>query len=131
MPTRRSLFSALPRITCVPAYGSMRQWAIVETINCQALTTESRIAAAIVKKRERMTSRMSRESKAQATHVAAMKIVEAEKLQHRSKTVRLRQLRLANQAEPDKDDLLRKQNYASRGLRLIQEKNPPTKPRHE
>jgi hypothetical protein len=50
-----------------------------------------------------MTSRISRESKAQATHIAAMKIVEAEKAQHRLKTARLRQLRLAHQAEADED----------------------------
>jgi len=45
----------------------------------------------------------SRDSKAQATHVAAMKIVEAEKAKHRLKTARLRQLRLAKQAEADAD----------------------------
>ena len=50
-----------------------------------------------------MTSRTSRESKAQATHLAAMKIVEAEKVQHRLKTARLRQLRLAQQTEADED----------------------------
>lgn len=50
-----------------------------------------------------MTSRTSRESKAQATHVAAMRIVEAEKAQHRLKTARLRQMRLAHQAEADED----------------------------
>jgi hypothetical protein len=50
-----------------------------------------------------MTSRTSRDSKAQATHVAAMKIVEAEKVQHRLKTARLRQLRLAHQAETNED----------------------------
>ena len=50
-----------------------------------------------------MTSRMSRESKAQATHVAAMSIVEAEATQRRLKTARLRQLRLAHQAEADGD----------------------------
>jgi hypothetical protein len=50
-----------------------------------------------------MTSRLSRESKAQATHVAAMRIVEAEKVQHRLKTARLRQLRLASRAQADED----------------------------
>ncbi|MGE0240198.1 MAG: hypothetical protein AB7S59_15875 [Parvibaculaceae bacterium] len=45
----------------------------------------------------------SRDTKAQATHVAAMKIVEAEKAQHRLKTARLRQLRLAQQGKADED----------------------------
>jgi hypothetical protein len=48
-----------------------------------------------------MTSRMNRESKAQATHVAAMQIVEAEKAQQKLKTARLRQLRLTQQAKTE------------------------------
>ncbi|MGE3871678.1 MAG: hypothetical protein AB7F74_01855 [Parvibaculaceae bacterium] len=48
-----------------------------------------------------MTSRMNRESKAQATHVAAMRIVEAEKAQQKLKIARLRQLRLTQQAKID------------------------------
>ena len=45
----------------------------------------------------------SRDTKAQATHVAAMKIVATEKAQHASKTTRLRQLRLAQQRKADED----------------------------
>ncbi|MGE0007153.1 MAG: hypothetical protein AB7S92_16375 [Parvibaculaceae bacterium] len=45
----------------------------------------------------------SRDSKAQATHVAAMKIVAAEKAQHLMKTARLRQLRLAQQGKADEE----------------------------
>lgn len=51
-----------------------------------------------------MVSRTARESKAQSTHAAAMKIIEAEQAQRRLKTVRLRMLRLARQAEADKKD---------------------------
>lgn len=53
-----------------------------------------------------MTSRMNRESKAQATHVAAMRIVEAEQAQQKLKTARLRQLRLARQAKTEADEKL-------------------------
>ena len=45
----------------------------------------------------------SRDSKAQATHAAAMKIVAAERAQHLSKTARLRQLRLAQTPESEMD----------------------------
>jgi hypothetical protein len=53
-----------------------------------------------------MTSRMNRESKAQATHIAAMQIVEAEKVQQKLKTARLRQLRLAQQAKAEANEKL-------------------------
>ena len=46
-----------------------------------------------------MVSRNNRDSKAVATHVAAMKIVETERAQGRLKTDRLKALRLARQAE--------------------------------
>jgi len=48
-----------------------------------------------------MVSRTDRESKAQSTHVAAMKIIEAEQNNRRLKIARLRELRLANQAEAE------------------------------
>lgn len=48
-----------------------------------------------------MVSRTAREFKAQSTHVTAMKIIEAEQKQRRLKTARLRELRLANQAEAE------------------------------
>lgn len=48
-----------------------------------------------------MVSRTAREFKAQSTHLTAMKIIEAEQKQRRLKTARLRELRLANQAEPE------------------------------
>jgi hypothetical protein len=51
-----------------------------------------------------MVSRTARESKAQVTHVAAMRIIEAEKMQQIMKTARLRKLRLARQCEADKKD---------------------------
>ncbi|WP_119275065.1 hypothetical protein [Taklimakanibacter deserti] len=51
-----------------------------------------------------MVSRTARESKAQSTHVAAMRIIEAEKAQQQLKTARLRKLRLARQGEADKKD---------------------------
>lgn len=48
-----------------------------------------------------MVSRTAREFKAQSTHLTAMKIIEAEQKQRRLKTARLRELRLANQPEPE------------------------------
>jgi hypothetical protein len=51
-----------------------------------------------------MVSRTARESKAQSTHVAAMRIIEAEKTQQRLKTARLRKLRQARQGEADRKD---------------------------
>lgn len=51
-----------------------------------------------------MASRVAKEFKAQSTHVAAMKIIEAEQKQHQMKTARLRQLRLARQDEADKGE---------------------------
>ncbi len=48
-----------------------------------------------------MVSRTAREFKAQSTHLSAMKIIEAEQKQRRLKTARLRELRLANQVEPE------------------------------
>lgn len=48
-----------------------------------------------------MVSRTDRESKAQSTHAAAMKIIEAEQNNRRLKIARLRELRLANQAEAE------------------------------
>ncbi len=48
-----------------------------------------------------MASRTDRESKAQSTHVAAMKIIETEQNNRRLKTARLRELRLANQTEAE------------------------------
>jgi hypothetical protein len=51
-----------------------------------------------------MASRTARESKAQSTHVTAMKIIDAEQRHQQLKTARLRKLRLAQQAEADKND---------------------------
>jgi hypothetical protein len=51
-----------------------------------------------------MASRTARESKAQSTHVAAMRIIEAEQMQQQAKTARLRKLRLAQQAQADRND---------------------------
>ena len=45
----------------------------------------------------------SKDSKAQATHTAAMKIVETERSQRLLKTARLRQLRLAEQAKAEEN----------------------------
>lgn len=50
-----------------------------------------------------MVSRTARESKAQLTHAAAMRIIETEKTQQQLKTARLRKLRLA-QDEADRKD---------------------------
>ena len=50
-----------------------------------------------------MVSRTARESKAQLTHIAAMRIIESEKTQRQQKTARLRKLRLA-QDESDRKD---------------------------
>jgi hypothetical protein len=52
----------------------------------------------------RMASRTARESKAESTHVTAMKIIAAEQKQQQVKTARLRKLRLARLAEADKND---------------------------
>ncbi len=49
-----------------------------------------------------MVSRTARESKAELIHIAAMKIVAAEKAQLQSKTARLRKLRLARETEENK-----------------------------
>jgi hypothetical protein len=46
-----------------------------------------------------MVNRKARDAKADAIHVAAMKIIEAETAQRQLKTARLRALRLARQAE--------------------------------
>jgi hypothetical protein len=51
-----------------------------------------------------MASRTARESKAQSTHATAMKIIEAEQKQQQLKTARLRKLRLAQQAQIDRND---------------------------
>lgn len=51
-----------------------------------------------------MVSRTARESKAQSTHVAAMRIIEAEQKQRELKTARLRKLRLATETEAEKTD---------------------------
>ena len=51
-----------------------------------------------------MANRTGRESKAQVTHVTEMKIVDDEQARQRLKIARLRSLRLAQQAEADKDD---------------------------
>ena len=48
-----------------------------------------------------MVSRNNRDAKADATHLAAMKIVEAERRHLQVKTDRLRALRLARQAESE------------------------------
>jgi len=48
-----------------------------------------------------MANRKNRTSAAQATHVTAMRIVEAERARGRNKTLRLRELRLAKEAEVD------------------------------
>ena len=48
-----------------------------------------------------MANRKNRASTAEATHVTAMKIVEAERADGRNKTTRLRELRLAKEAKPD------------------------------
>lgn len=49
-----------------------------------------------------MVSRTARESKAQSTHTAAMRIIETEQKQRQLKTARLRKLRLATEAETEK-----------------------------
>jgi hypothetical protein len=46
-----------------------------------------------------MTRRSVSESKADATHAAAMQIIDAEALHRRMKTIRLRELRLAQEAQ--------------------------------
>ena len=48
-----------------------------------------------------MVNRESRETKAETTHVVAMKIVETERTQGRVKTDRLRALRLAQEAKDE------------------------------
>lgn len=48
-----------------------------------------------------MVTRNNRDTKADATHLAAMKIVEAERTHRQVKTDRLRALRLARQAETE------------------------------
>ena len=45
-----------------------------------------------------MTNKSAGESRAEATHVAAMRIIDAEVQQRRLKTNRLRELRLAQEA---------------------------------
>lgn len=55
-----------------------------------------------------MVSRTTREFKAQTTHVAAMKIIEAEQKQRQLKTDRLRKLRLASQTDVEEDHVSRK-----------------------
>jgi hypothetical protein len=59
-----------------------------------------------------MVSRTSREFKAQSTHVTAMEIIAAEQKQHQLKTDRLRQLRLASQAQAEKDTASEKDRRA-------------------
>jgi hypothetical protein len=48
-----------------------------------------------------MANRKNRPSAAEATHVTAMRMVEAEQALGRKKTTRLRELRLAKEAEVD------------------------------
>jgi hypothetical protein len=60
---------------------------------------ETSLAAAALRQQGTMVSRKARDAKADAVHVAAMKIIEAENAQRRLKTARLRALRLARQAE--------------------------------
>ncbi len=55
-----------------------------------------------------MVNRTTREFKAQSTHVAAMKIIEAEQKQRRMKTDRLRRLRMASQVAAEEDHVSRK-----------------------
>lgn len=55
-----------------------------------------------------MVSRTTREFKAQTTHVAAMKIIEAEQKQRQLKTDRLRKLRLASQVKLEEDHVSQK-----------------------
>jgi hypothetical protein len=55
-----------------------------------------------------MVSRTTREFKAQSTHVAAMKIIEAEQKQRQLKTDRLRKLRMATQVEAKVDHVSQK-----------------------
>jgi hypothetical protein len=58
----------------------------------------------MLKGAERMASRTARESKAQSTHVTAMRIIEAEQKQQQLKTARLRKLRLAQQTQANRND---------------------------
>ena len=49
-----------------------------------------------------MAKRSVSESKADATHSAAMRIIEAEALHRRMKTARLKELRLASESQAEK-----------------------------
>jgi hypothetical protein len=53
-----------------------------------------------------MTSRTARDLRAHSTHVAAMKIIEAENARRRLKTAHLRALRLASEAKAGTADRL-------------------------
>lgn len=64
-----------------------------------------------------MVSRTTREFKAQVTHVAAMKIIEAEQKQRLLKTHRLRELRLASQTGAHEEGLPREDETTSRSAR--------------
>ena len=52
-------------------------------------------------KEQAMTNKSTGESRAEATHMAAMRIIDAEVQQRRLKTNRLRELRLAQEARTD------------------------------
>lgn len=69
-----------------------------------------------------MISRTARESKAELTHFAAMKILAAEKAQQQSKTARLRKLRLAQEHRTEKGEAAFGQSTLAAG-----ENNKPRK----
>jgi hypothetical protein len=51
-----------------------------------------------------MSNRPNRDTKTEAIYAAAKKIIDAERTRHRSKTDRLRALRLAKEAAPEDRD---------------------------